>query len=540
MSEKRLMVIFTIANLILINGAIIAFLNLYYPLIGHDYHLGIPSVLDSALHFRLNGLQIQWFTPSFGGGIPAFPNPNNGQFSLVVLLAVFMPPWQAVILSTVIYICVGFIACSYFLRHTLKFHWTASILGAVFFSANGFMMERVAAGHLGYFTFPLLVIFLIALIDEAFSIKTSTAIMGFLVGVLIHFAGYFILIVFAFSILIVLPVIYILDPAFINWKRFFTVLGSGAVVGLLISISKLASVYSFMRFFPRTVTDQFETPLLLGMIGLLLQLLGTMNLVPLLFAAGLKPDMLPNFIFAASRAHYGFWEMDMSITPLVFIILLMGVDIFFHHPRQYLARLLRGRKKIAFLFLLFFVWLVVEFTLAKGVFYPVLRHLPILSSLHVNPRFAAAFIFPLAFVAALIFNKWIVVQPVSRILPIFVVVNFLAVLPLGLYFTYKDDLVYRIYDIRLGQRIFEQMQNSESFEVSAIGTTLSNTDALLTRTSNLNLYEPAFGYELEYFHPQIQAGSIWDVDDGYYNMTDPSGFVYPELNNNEPFATLPS
>jgi len=36
-------------------------------LAGSDYGLALPGLLDSALHFRLNGLTIQWYTPTLGG-----------------------------------------------------------------------------------------------------------------------------------------------------------------------------------------------------------------------------------------------------------------------------------------------------------------------------------------------------------------------------------------------------------------------------------------------------------------------------------------
>ena len=67
-------------NLGIVSGVIISFLNLLYPMVGHDYAFVIPQMLDSHLHFLINGLGIQWYTPSFGGGLPAFPNPNNVQF----------------------------------------------------------------------------------------------------------------------------------------------------------------------------------------------------------------------------------------------------------------------------------------------------------------------------------------------------------------------------------------------------------------------------------------------------------------------------
>ncbi len=83
------------------------------------------------------------------------------------------------------------------------------------------------------------------------------------------------------------------------------------------------------------------------------------------------------------------------------------------------------------------------------------------------------------------------------------------------------------------------MRSGASFEVTTIRKTKeegNNTVALATGVSNLNLYEPAFGYDLEYFHPQLHRGSVWDEFNGYYNMTDPTGYVYPEVNNNQPFA----
>ena len=535
MNPKKYIIAFTILNLCIINGIIISFLNLKYPFVGHDYTLAIPSILDSALHFRLNGLTIQWFTPSFGGGIPAFPNPNNGQFSLVVLFSIFLSPWWAVMLSTITYISIGFIASEYFLRTILKFDWTASLLGAVFFSANGFMVERVAVGHLGYFTFPLLPIFLIALLNTSIPSKASGALMGLLVGFLIHFAGYFIIIVFILSILIILPFIYMINQNLLIWKRFFATLAIGGIISVVISLSKLTAVYSFMRFFPRVVSDYYETPFLLGLFGLLLQLLGTMNLLPLFFVAGLNPDTLPNYILAVTGADYGIWEVDMSMTPLVFIILLIGVDLFFHHPKKYITKFYDSKKILALLVFFFALWLTIEFTLAKGLFYPLLQNLPIFSSLHVNPRFAAAFIFPLAIFSAYLFNRWITRYSMPRRLVIYTVANLLAVIPLGTYFLYQQDLIVRLYDIRFAQKIFEDINNEISMDIVAIGITKDNTDALLSRTSNLNLYDPVFGYELEYFHPQIQNGSVWNVSDGKYNMTDPTSYVYPELNNNQLF-----
>jgi len=533
MKIEKLRPILILVNIVIINWFIIRFIGLDYPFLGHDYSLTIPSLLDTALHYRLNGLAIQWFTPSFGGGIPAFPNPNNSQFSLLALLSVFLNPWQAVIFFIVIYVSTGFIACEYFLHHTLKLNWTTSILGAVFFSANGYIIENATVGHLGYLNFPLLPIFLILLLDESLAPPIAAATMGVALGVIIHLAGYFIIIVFGLSLLITLPIVYIYDPAFFKWKSWMVILPVGAVIGLVISASKLAAVMAFMRFFPRSISDYYPTTPLLGLAGLVLQLLGTMNLAPLFQIVGLKPDILPAIFIAATGADYGYWEFDMSITPIVFAILLTGLYVFFRQPQKYLSKLLHGQKKIAWVLLALSLWIAVEFTIAKGLIYPLFQHLPILSSLHVNVRFAAAFIFPLVLGAALIYNHLPKNQKTSLV---FIAINILAVLPLGAYFLFKSDLFYRFYDVRQGQKFFDQMQSDTSLlDVTKIGIQKDDTQALLNHTSNLNPYDPIFGYNLEYFHPKITSGSIWSISNGYYNMTDPTGYVFPEINDNHPF-----
>ncbi|MEP7134904.1 MAG: hypothetical protein ABI904_08225 [Chloroflexota bacterium] len=535
MIDKKWGALLIVLNLIIINGVILAVFNLSYPFLGHDYIYGITSMLDSALHFRLNGLTIQWFTPSFGGGIPAYPNPNNGQFSLLALLTVFLPPWQAVMLTVVIYTSTGFIACEYFLRHSLGLHSTASILGAVLFSANGFMIERVAVGHLGYITFPLFPLFLILLVDRSLPVGYASAILGIVTASLIHFAGYFILIIFGLSILTTLPLLSIHSPVLLNWKKLLATLAIGGILALVISASKLAAVYSFMRFFPRTITDEYNTPVLLSLVGIVLQLMGTMNLVPLFLIAGLRPDMIPAYLRSVTDANLGYWEVDMSLSPVVFLILLVGIINIFHSRRKSLTTLFNGKRKIAWICLFLALWLNIEFILAKGWIYPQLRRLPILSSLHINVRFAAALIFPLVLSAVLLYNKWIKDQLLSKSWVTFYTANILAIVFFGTYFLFKEDYVYRFYDITDGQKTYQQMQAGKSFEVTEIGKTRGNSNALLDRVSNLNLYEPAFGYKLEDFHPQVEAGPIWKITNGYFNMTDPTGYVYPELNNNKPF-----
>lgn len=536
MIGKKLPIFFILINLIVINGVILAVMNIRYPIIGHDYTLALPSLLDLSLHYRLNGLAIQWFTPTFGGGIPIFPNPNTMQYSIPAVLAVFLPPWQAVMLAVIIQVTAGFLACYYILYRLLDFHWTSSILGAVFFSASGFMITRVATGQLGYFSFPLLPLFLILLLDNNLSLKLASILFGLLVAFFIYSAGYFIIIIFVLSILITLPVVFLIQPGLFQARRLLIVIFVGGVIGGLISLSKLAAAYSFMSHFPRLVEDQYSTTVLLGLFGIALQLLGTPTLVPLFLAMGMDPGVFINYSRFATGSNYDLWELDISLTPIVFVFLIIGTVIFLAAPRKFIKKLNKPQQIIALGLSIFFTYLALEFILARGVFYPILRNLPVLSSLRGNVRFTGALLFPLMFMAIYIYHRLTTARAGSQIISTYMLVNLIAVLPLASYFLFNHDMFLMTYDVRKPQSIFNQMNTGESFEVTHIGVTpFKNTGALLYRTSNLNVYEPVFGFKLENFHPQVKPGSVWEISGDHYNLTDPTGFVYPELNNNKPF-----
>ena len=68
-----------------------------YPMIGHDFRYFIPRLLDTLLHVRINGWSIQWYTPTFGAGLPAYPNPQHLQYSIVQLMTLIVDPWIAVL-----------------------------------------------------------------------------------------------------------------------------------------------------------------------------------------------------------------------------------------------------------------------------------------------------------------------------------------------------------------------------------------------------------------------------------------------------------
>jgi hypothetical protein len=531
-------IVFIALNLILINWILYSFMNLDYPMVGHDYHYFIPQILDMIIYFLKNGATIQWYTPSFGGGVPAFPNPQFLQYSILEILSLWITPWHAIIVSSILYISVGFVASFRFFQKVLKLSPYASILGAIFFSANGFILQHIAVGHLGFQPFPTLAIILLLFFDPAIPSGVAGVLLGIMVALIIYQAGFFIIVVFCLSSLLAFPLVYFFRFDMFSWKRISITFLAGAAIALLLSASKLSAVYSFMRFFPRLDTDVYLITPARGIVGMILQFLGTMSLVPLFLIARLDPNLLPNYFINITGALYGYWEFDMSMSPVVYVIILIGMNRFLHAPRNYLKKYITRNNWGAILLFFCFAWLVVQFTLAHGRVYEQLQHLPILSSLHVNARFAAAFLFPFAFLAAVIYDSWDGKWPEKKSVSMFLLINLLTLIPLVTYFMLKEDLQLRLYDVSTSAKIYADIRSGKDFEVTSIDYQISNTQALQAGVSNINFYEGIFGYAKENFHPEIKTGSIWDISDGYFNMTNPSGYVFPDSNNTRPFERI--
>src|SRR5512146_2302551 len=104
-------------NAILVSSFTVWYSNLRFPLVGQDYKYIVPRLIDTYLHYKINGLSIQWYTPSFGGGLPAYPNPQHIQFSLTQLLTGFVNPWAALLITIFFMALAGFLGAYYLLKN---------------------------------------------------------------------------------------------------------------------------------------------------------------------------------------------------------------------------------------------------------------------------------------------------------------------------------------------------------------------------------------------------------------------------------------
>ena len=277
----------------------------------------------------------------------------------------------------------------------MGWRWQAGVLGALFFTVNGFFIEHVVVGHLCYQTFPLLPVIALALFSTSLPVIISAIVISLVMTIIIHQAGYLLLIVFLLSLAVVLPVLYLLNAKIFNFKRLLLITLLAALFFILLSGSKIYAVYSFMRFFPRYVSDNYPITILQGLIGMVKQYVGVMGLVPLRLLRGKDVNALRSYYSIVFKHEYGLWEFDTSLTPIIWVFLALGFLFhFFPKERISIRSVFHPRRWAAGGLLILATWSVIEFTLAKGFLYPVLRQLPILSSLHVNFRFASALILP--------------------------------------------------------------------------------------------------------------------------------------------------
>jgi len=540
MKKSALIILLCAVNILVVGAFIIWYCNRTYPMIGHDYRLFVPYMLDSYLHQRINGLTIQWYTPSFAGGRPVFPNPQDLQYSLPQFLLWVVNPWLAVFGSMLIYVIIGFIATYYFLKRFLGLHPFASILGAVFFVANGFYFNHMAAGHVTFQAFTLFPVILIIIVHPRLPGWLAGLLLSFMAAILLY-SGIHDITFFILTALIFLPLLYILKPSLLDGKRLLAITIWGGILTILLCGSKLWAAYSFMRFFPRLVQDNYTTNLWTGTVGVVSQLLGTMTMTPIYRLFGTNPNNFALDLIKNTGTPYQFWELDASLSPALLILLAVGAITFLLHKPRIKAPVDKKRL-IAEICLFLAVWVVIEFTMAKGVIYPLLHRLPVLESERVNVRNICAFVFPLAVVGAVIFNNWARNwKSNARLWTAFLVLNSIALGSLWFYHYVAPQSQQMLCDIRPILTTYDKIRyQGDTFPIENV---VPDADPWAVFQDNaVNMIDPynTFFKDINrHLVPVLHAGSVYDISNGYFNIIDPTGYVFPEVNRSQMYERIP-
>jgi len=507
-------------------------------MIGHDYKLFMPYMIDSFLHQKINGLTIQWYTPSFAGGRPVFPFPEDLQFSLPQFLIWVVNPWIANLASIIIYMTIGFIATYYFLKKLLGLHSLASILGAVFFIANGFYFQHMAVGHVTFQAFPLFAAVMVIITHPRLPSWLGGLFLSFICTILVY-SGIHNVFFFTLSGMLFLPILYLIKPSLLNGKRYLSIALWGGVLTILLCGSKLFAVYSLMRFFPREAQDSYKTNLLTGVVGMVHQLLGTMTMAPI-YRLLRDPARFITALVEGTGTPYRIWELDASLSPALLMLLGGGAFAFLRRKPNIRAPIVKKRL-IAEGCLILAIWLIIEFTLAKGFIYPYIQDLPILKSFRVNCRFISAFIFPLSVVGAFIFNNWTMNWKSNfRLWFVFLILNGISLVSLWFFHYVPKEFQVLNYDVSSLLITYGKIHyEGETFPVENVVPDADPWDVFQERATNLMDPYNTFLKGITIYRKTLHAGSVFEVDNGYFNIIDPTGYVFPAENNSTMFERIP-
>ena len=541
MKKKLLVILLIIFNILAICGFLVWYCSRTYPLIGHDYRLFMPYMIDSYLHQKINGLTIQWYSPSFAGGRPVFSNPEDFQFSLPQFLMWIADPWVAVLTSLITYIIIGFVATYYFLKKLIGLGSLASILGAVFFIGNGFYFEHIAVGHLTFQVFPLLAVVVVILTHPRLPNWLGAVLLSLVITVLVY-NGLHNLAFFPLAGIILVPILYLIKPSVLNWKKIISIALLGGILAALLCGSKIYAEYSFMHLFPRLTRDNYTTTLWTGLVGMVHQLLGTMTLAPLYqlingqHSIGFIADLRKS-----SGSPYSYWELDASLSPALLVLLIGGAFAYLLRKPNLKAGI-NKKRLIAAACLILAIWLVIEFTLAKGIFFPYIQKLPLISSLRANVRNICALIFPLAVVGAVIFDKWTKNwKSKTSVLIVFILLDGIALASLLAFrFVPTQNLEYVC-----NYRPILKTYNAIRYKGATFPVKYVRPDSLpwaVFEKNATNLIDP---FNVQFnplkggYRTALHAGSVYRIDNGYYNLIDPTGYLFPQSNNSSLFERIP-
>jgi hypothetical protein len=528
-------------NILVIVLFLVQYANASYPLVGHDYRQCIPNLIDSHLYYKANGLSIEWYTPNFGGGLPAYSNPLQMQFSLLQLVTWFINPYVAVFISMAIYIAIGFCVTYLFLHHLIELKPFSAILGADFFLINGFLIERVVVGHDNFLTFPLIIIPVLAILNPKLPKWIAGALISITGAVLVYSGGVYISVIALFSALMIVPIVYFLKPDLFSWRRMLLVLIWGGILTALLCGSKLYATAAYMRFFPRTAHDHFLTNWITGLGGMIFQLIGTLNFYPILALIHKTSASYTVRLIAWTNTPYSFWELDSSIAPGLFFLIVYGVFMVIFRKPQIEHRNITIKKIIAGISLLIAIILATEFSIAKGILYEQFSKLPVLQSLHANTRFTASFILPLAILAAKVFDTWTGKWKSGlRTFVVFAIFSGISLASMWSYYLMPLDIQARFFDIKSLDETYRRSSAGEIFPVTQIVPDMNDYEVFQFGSSNTtHHYDALFGNNNVLLTTLVHEGSVFEVQDGYYNMTNPSSLVFPEANGSNLFERIP-
>jgi hypothetical protein len=480
----------------------------HWPGVGHDYAYFLPRLLDVHLHYAADGLGVQWWTPSFGCGLPAFANPQHTQFMPAQCLVPWLGPIRAAIVASVMMIAAGGLMVYAGCLRYVRCGSAIALMAGLAFAANGFSLQRLLVGHVSFATFPLIAC-VPFLLDNGLPRTRAIALFALFWAGLVFAGGYAITVIGGLTVLVLVGGLSLAAPDQFKISECAKRVMFSVLLGAAVAAAKLAAVSSWMQQTPRPGMFFPEGTLIREILTMGMRLgawewISILCLLPGRTLEGILQGLFPN---------QGFWENDQAIALPIWLAIAAACAI---RPQPIL--IVRWRSLLP---LGCALWVVGEVALARGPLWAVLHRLPLFSSLHANERFSAALILPIIF-----FGAWSARRILTRWKPR--TLNVICALAIswifaaeGLrYFVSRTD-PYRWHSVNTTERDWGNSRaRGELFIPISHVIMGGDTDTFAQHASNLSPYEPVFGYGLPgpAFETRAVAGPI---------LGTPLNFNYP-------------
>ena len=521
--------------------------------LGHDYEQFLPNFIFGKIWFDNNFLSVPWFTPSFCCGIPFFADPQSMFYSIQQIFFIFFQPLLAIKLMFLYFSIVAYVGMFLLLRQCFSLDKFVALLGASLFLFNGFFTYRAVVGHVAYLSYvfvPLFCYFLIkcSQLQNKFLRRIFILIASLIFASFIHSGSGPIMPLIFSSIIFIILFFYFQTLDKLVFKNFIIIL----LLGSLISLSKItASLYflsEFKRQYPflyfNNILDYFQ-----------------IAFTSLFFypEVNLFNQLAVNK--TTGKLHIHEIEYGISIIPLLALI------FFIQQFKNF-----KSKKPIFYLFVLIVITLPILFNVNFYFFSDLLKQLPIIKNTWVQIRWTAFYIIPIIFFTVFVLNKITFYQKKNYLISFFVIVLIFQVFLYNK--NYYLDRVVQYYS-PINMSIFFDKLNRKDFKPKIVGIAvmsihdeIKGTDTfpvgkrndLFANSYSANYcYQPIFGYFLESFPSQnikfdfrskitssilnedtgkdlLYTGlsSISEVNPQYYNIFNPSCFLFPNENNCRP------
>lgn len=486
-----------------------------YGATGHDYRFALPNLLSGYFWFLNNGIwSIPWLSPAQCGGFAYFSDLNVMYFSIPQFLSFYISPIKAVRVTFFSFSFLGFIGFYYLMKNCFDFTRVQATLGGLLFMFNGFFTYRMLIGHLTVHSYMLLPIIGLALLpNKSFLPKNTLLDRVFRLAVVGACFSYMFYSGFIYGIPpVILSIIALILIASKDIKATWEPLLNlflGLAIACCLSLAKLVGAFAVLSNFPRTLYPLPGYDSITRIVYII---------VNNIFFQVPNSDILKFFNSENILGRHEF-ENGLTLVPCILIAFLLLIKI--------LKKRIHISPKAIFLTFLCMIPVIVNWY--EPTWNQFLKSIPLIKSSSTLIRWFCFYI-PIVIIASLYgFKELCDLKLFNRYQ--LVIATFLSAAFIFLNYSYDKfyyfEQPYHIAKIESAWQIAHQKK--EVPPISFIDGKINNgNDSFIEGGSQINCYQPIFGYSLEKFPLlNLKPGDIYEVTGGKFNFKNPACYVFP-------------